>query len=206
MLFSRFNPQIGCSCSTPDGNCGSCWAVAATTVFADQICIAGGAPNLTLATEYMLDCDGNENGCVGGYLDDAWLFLKDIGVPVEDCYPYQHCMYPALPGCIKPGEKGDAPIQPRPLPICPSTCTTSGNRPDLLRAKSAYAVGRPGDVEAMQWEMLTRGSIEVAFFVFSDFLNYKSGTYVLTSAGSGPPAGHAVRILAWGVDEKGLPY
>merc|ERR1711869_167671 len=58
----------------------------------------------------------------------------------------------------------------------------------------------------MQHEIMTKGPIEVAFFVFSDFMHYKNGTYFRTAAATGPIGGHAVRILGWGVDEASVPY
>merc|ERR1712232_667297 len=64
----------------------------------------------------------------------------------------------------------------------------------------------PGDVNAMQREILTKGPIEVGLFIFDDFMNYKNGTYFRTPVASGPLGGHAVRILGWGVDEAKVPY
>jgi len=183
------------------GNCGSCWAFGASEAFADRVCIAGGARDLTLATEYMVDCDRRNEGCQGGYLDDAWRFLQEVGVPDEACSPYEHCSYPAAESCRGPGA-----LQVPPSPgVCPTRCA-DGAMPRLLRATSAYAVARPGDVAAMQREILTRGPIEAAFFVFSDFMHYRNGTYFRTVAGAGPVGGHAVRMLGWGVDAAGVPY
>ena len=81
------------------GQCGSCWAFAANEVLADRMCIAGGTSNFTGSVEYMIDCDKNDSGCEGGLLDDAWDFLKNTGVPEENCDPYTHCPNPASPQC-----------------------------------------------------------------------------------------------------------
>ena len=50
---------------------------------------------------------------------------------------------------------------------------------------------------------MTNGPVQVAFSVFSDFINYKSGVYQhLTGDMLG---GHAVKMIGWGM-EKGIKY
>ena len=47
---------------------------------------------------------------------------------------------------------------------------------------------------------MTNGPVEVAFFVFSDFMNYKSGVYEKSAGASGPEGGHAVKAVGWGTE------
>ena len=55
------------------GQCGSCWAFAATEALSDRFCIAsGGSVNVVLSPEDMVSCDTGNMGCNGGYLDRAW--------------------------------------------------------------------------------------------------------------------------------------
>lgn len=139
----------------------------------------------------MLDCDTNDQGCNGGYLDDAWEFLMKTGIPSETCVPYTHCEDPASPDC-KPTF-----LDMDPAPTCPTKCQ-DGSELKRQKAKSAYMVSKPGDVKGMQKEILQNGPIEVAFFVYSDFQTYSSGIYHRTASSEGPMGGHAVRILGWG--------
>ena len=59
------------------------------------------------------------------------------------------------------------------------------------------------DVEAIKTELMTNGPLEVSFFVYEDFLTYKSGIYQhVTGKYLG---GHAVKLVGWGV-EDGIEY
>ena len=61
-----------------------------------------------------------------------------------------------------------------------------------------YALSAPGDVAGLQKELFQHGLVEVGFFVFSDFRNYRQGVYFRTRGAYGPLGGHAVRLLGWG--------
>lgn len=171
------------------GSCGSCWAIAAVDVLADRACIASGV-NVTLSVQYLLSCDTGDAGCDGGFVDNAWLFLEDVGVPSEECCPYHH------DGTLE-AVVGNADS-------CPAGCA-DGSPASVTRVSSAYAVSRPGDADAMMWELAKNGPIHAAFFVFSDFISYKGGTYFRTPAADLQGA-HSVRILGWGVDKEGVEY
>jgi hypothetical protein len=234
------------------GRCGGCWAFGSTEAFQDRLCIAcvqewqdqsrdgdgsskgghhgsskgghRGCASEALSTEYMIDCDGRDNGCSGGMLDNAWGFLVSHGLPTEKCVPYLHYPGPpppppaptcnltsdidwaprntsimtigidsaeqccercaSTPACVvgvyqPPGLchlKADisggmvqakgyvsgalGPPRPKPKPSCPKTCK-DGSAIQLVRAKNAYAVGAPGEVQAMQRELMAHGPFEV---------------------------------------------
>lgn len=163
------------------------------------MCIGGGETNFTGSVEYMINCDKQDSACDGGLLDDAWEFLQRTGVPPEACDPYSHCPHPELEKCHREASGLSSPLS------CPAVCR-NGGAIRKTRANTAYAVAAPGSVKVMQREILTKGPIEVAFFVFSDFLTYSNGTYFRTPSATGPQGGHAVRILGWGVDELGTDY
>lgn len=199
------------------GNCGSCWAFGATESLEDRFCIASkGKIQPWLSPEYITDCDKHDGGCQGGFLDNAWNFLVGTGVPMNTCDPYEHCAYPPFPNCTKPRDSFELAeitqsdrrrLQMPPGGKCPTKC--ADNKP-LARytAKTAYAVASPGDTPTMQREIMKYGPIEVAFFVYNDFMQYRSGIYQKSASAQGPMGGHAVKILGWGVgdDEKKTPY
>jgi C1A family cysteine protease len=69
--------------------CGSCWAFGATEALSDRFCIASsGRTNVVLSPENMVECDRSDMGCQGGWLNNAWEYLQDTGVPTDSCQPY----------------------------------------------------------------------------------------------------------------------
>ncbi len=63
------------------GNCGSCWAFAATGQLSDRFCIR--QKDRVLSPQYMIECDREDACCSGGDLELAYKFLQSSGT-VED--------------------------------------------------------------------------------------------------------------------------
>lgn len=183
------------------GKCGSCWAFSATEVIADRACIeSGGAVSGLRSPAWLAQCDTTDSGCNGGYLDNAWAWLQAEGVAADGCDPYVVCPNETVPNC-----SSSSGVPPRKLPpSCPQACV-DGSKPSLLKAKAIYPVGIPGDVEAIQREMMARGSVQAAFFVFSDFAQYRGGVY-RRGPGTFLEGGHAVKLLGWGEDPDGTKW
>jgi cathepsin B len=68
------------------GNCGSCWAFAATNQLSDRYCIKG--KDLVLSPQYVIECDSDDDCCDGGYLDSSFAFLEKTGTVEDKCLPY----------------------------------------------------------------------------------------------------------------------
>jgi hypothetical protein len=65
------------------GDCGSCWAFGAVEVLADRHCIhSKGAIAKHLSPQSLVNCDAHDNGCHGGFVDNAWRFLMARGAQV----------------------------------------------------------------------------------------------------------------------------
>ena len=169
------------------GSCGSCWAFGAVEALEDRICIhSGGNSSIVLSPQYLVSCDKNNAGCSGGYLDQAWYGLRDVGTCTEECFAYKA----KSSTCINVCEDG-SPMK-------------------KYKSVDAYSVFVPFEYERnmrlIQEEIMKNGPVEAAFYVFDDFYNYVSGVYIRTK-GSSLAGGHAIKIIGWGVDaETSLPY
>lgn len=69
------------------GACGSCWAISATAVLSDRVCITYGR-NRRISSEDLLTCCGLGCGlgCDGGYPSGAWKHFKNKGVVTGNEY------------------------------------------------------------------------------------------------------------------------
>jgi len=160
--------------------CGSCWAFGASEAHSDRLCIAsGGKINTVLSAQHLVSCDDNNYGCDGGYLDLAWDFIVKEGLVTESCFPYS-----SQSGSV---EK------------CATKCKNSEEwKP--TKAKNARGFDSKDDAKT---DILTNGPLETGFYVYQDFMSYKSGIYKHTSGGL--LGGHAVKVVGWGV-EGGVKY
>jgi cathepsin F len=68
--------------------CGSCWAFSATETVESALLMAGKTVQ-PLAPQEIVDCDSNDQGCGGGYPQEAIGWIKQQGgQDTEACYPY----------------------------------------------------------------------------------------------------------------------
>jgi C1A family cysteine protease len=75
------------------GQCGSCWAFAATAAHESfQVQFKSQPATLDLSEQQLVDCSGispyENHGCNGGYAIRALEFVKDFGQTTSSEYPY----------------------------------------------------------------------------------------------------------------------
>jgi len=195
-------------------NCGSCWAVSTAGAISDRICIHKGE-QVMISAENLMDCchgipffGGCGNGCQGGYPLKAWEFWANTGLVSgggygrkDTCQPY------SLPKCNHhtKGSYGPCPHEIAPTPSCKHHCTN----PDFNKSydEDKYYGKDASDIrsaeEHIMEEIQSNGPVTLAFTVYEDFPNYKSGVYQHTHGEA--KGGHAVRAIGWGV-ENGVKY
>jgi cathepsin B len=181
------------------GQCGSCWAVAAAEVYTDRACIAtNDKVNMPYSSWDVGTCCkpcAPGEACQGGYPNRAWDWLASTGVvtggPVTNrtgCKPY-------------PTGFGDEVCHE----VCSNTDYKTPYAQDKRKASSSWGV--PDDISQIQAALMKGGPLEATFVVYNDFFNYRSGVYRHVTGGM---AGrHAVRLIGWGVDTTGgvnTPY
>lgn len=168
------------------GWCGASWAVSTADVASDRFAIMSkGAETVELSAQHLLSCNNRgQQGCKGGYLDRAWLFMRKFGLVDEECYPWT-------------GRNDQCRLRKR------SNLKTAGcqNPPNSLRTE-LYKVGpayRLGNETDIMQEILTSGPVQATMRVYQDFFVYQSGVYRHSRSAELHDSGyHSVRIIGWG--------
>jgi C1A family cysteine protease len=69
------------------GQCGSCWAFSATGAHESAHAIKEGN-SVSLSEQQVVDCDKKDNGCGGGWMNQAFDYIKANGHHDDTFYPY----------------------------------------------------------------------------------------------------------------------
>ncbi len=70
------------------GTCGCCWAFSALGSLESAYAIANGVL-VDLSEQNLNDCVYGEDGCMGGWMSDAWTYIQaKNGIDTESAYPY----------------------------------------------------------------------------------------------------------------------
>ncbi len=161
------------------GQCGSCWAFAATEVLSDRFAIAG-AP-VELSPQSALQCEPEHWGCAMGSMPEwAWGFLVRRGVAPLACLPYV-------------SGNGSVPHG------CPARCA-DGSAARLYRAANYSHAGDFIDARKHTdaiMRALLGGPLDATFVVYGDFDGYEAGTVYRHRSG-GFEGLHSVKIVGWG--------
>lgn len=161
------------------GNCGSCWSFSTTGALEGAYYIKYGTL-LSFSEQELVSCDNVDQGCNGGWMDDAFTFVKkNGGITTEDQYPYTS------------GTTGQS-----------GSCQTSGytNNPDV--APTSYTDVQTGSVDALM-SAVAQQPVSIAIQANQlTFQFYSSG--VITS-NCGQNLDHGVLLVGYG-NESGIDY
>jgi hypothetical protein len=159
------------------GQCGSCWDFGALGAFESSVLLALNQPDteLDLSEQFVLSClddVGYGSSCNGGWGHDVYNFIRDYGVPLESCFPYE-----ASHG----------------IP-CSGACNEYEEQ--LLYLGDFHEItGDWVDVEAINEALVEYGPVCTVFWVYSDFNAYTGGVYQHTYGGH--EGGHLVEIVGF---------
>lgn len=140
------------------GNCGSCWAFAATGMLTDRCCIHA-TDQGWLAPQELVSCERSSHGCQGGYMQSPVNYMvSNGGLVKEACFPYQAKNLP-----------------------CPSKCVdgTSFRSSHVCKCTQPNCCGSISSLKTC----LKGGPVSMSFAVVKSFLNYKSGVFKCDSSG-----------------------
>ena len=205
------------------GKCGSCWAVAATEVVNDRLCVASdGRRRRELSPQYALSCFDAGAGCDGG---DVLATLREMaargvpyggmgietdgqallgGSPSRTKHTNSTQSVSNADVCVPyEFEPCDHPCQ---VPgtraaKCPATCADGSELELVFPASEAYACP-PGDWACIAREIHTFGSVAVTFgSVRADFYEHETGVYRVRDVADPGLGQHATKLIGWGFDD-----
>ncbi len=162
------------NCAQPvqnQGNCSAAYAVAVTSAVADRICTQSGTP-IRLSAQEVIDCDGANYGCNGGYATKALNWGKRKGFVEEKCLPYNNTV----------GECED---------YTQNECRIN----EQVYKVIDYCLAM--DQEGIKKEILKNGPVVSSMQMFTDFLVYKEGLYHRSEDAFKFNGQHVVKIVGW---------
>ena len=154
------------------GSCGSCWAFAVTGGLESQVMMSaeGILVDVDLSEQVLVSCSGS-GSCSGGSSASASNYVRDVGLPVESCFPYTASNSPCTSACA----------DYRSL-----TYSIVG----LHRASSTTITA-----EDIKKGLYYYGPVVASMYVYNDFYSYRSGVY---SYATGSYVGaHAVLVVGY---------
>ncbi|VUT28244.1 MAG: Cell surface glycoprotein precursor [Candidatus Syntrophoarchaeum sp. GoM_oil] len=152
-------------------SCGSCWAFADLGVIEAIVNIELDNPgfDLDLSEQHLVSACCPAGNCGGGDPLDAFFYIQEDGVPVEECFPY----LADNSGCT------------------PCTDWEDGT----WTIGDIYQVV-PGTTEAYKWGLETFGPMVVALHASDDLFYYTGGIYEPLD-GWGAEPNHAVVLVGY---------
>lgn len=171
------------------GQCGSCWAFAASEVLADRACISGQTKgHVVMSPQQLVSCDKTSYGCDGGYPNKSWAYIQSKGLVTETCYPYTSGKTEQTGKCMTVNSR------------CKKDAGVSREDYQLFKVVDNR---RHTTVVAAKEALVNHGPIEAAFSVYEDFMSYQGGVYVHKTGGL--LGGHAIKVVGYG-SENGVEF
>ncbi|KAF6136169.1 hypothetical protein GIB67_001578 [Kingdonia uniflora] len=159
------------------GQCGCCWAFSAVAAVEGLTKLKTGSL-ISLSEQELVDCDdaGNDQGCDGGLMDDAFVYIKiNKGIATNVTYPYEGV---------------------------DNTCNRKKAASHAAKIKDYEDV--PVNDEEALLKAVANQPISVAIDANgSDFQFYSRGVF---SGECGTDLDHGVTAVGYGTDEDGTKY
>jgi len=71
------------------GSCGNCWAMGASEQLeTDAIRLLAWNYSVSLSVQQLVDCDTSNSACTGGWIDNAYSYIKTYGLQLNTDYPF----------------------------------------------------------------------------------------------------------------------
>jgi len=201
-LREKYKNCLSISLVRDQSNCGSCWALAATSTVSDRFCIKYNVDRSFSTQDLMECCVGchfnKKRPCEGGYVHLALYYLKNVGAASGELFGDN--------STCKPYFKAPKATDFSPGPsVCTRNCVDNKKYPvpylnDKFRLKNYVNI--QGE-KNMEQELVSGGSIIATFDLYEDFYVYKSGIYEHISGELLDV--HSVRVIGFGKAD-GIEY
>ncbi|RZF42030.1 hypothetical protein LSTR_LSTR006623 [Laodelphax striatellus] len=165
------------------GWCNASWAVSTASVASDRTSILLKRRKTLLSPQHLLSCNAKtQDGCQGGHLSRAWVFIRRFGLVGDGCFPWE-------------GKQTSCVIAKRKA-ANESRCVPRNMRSPLYRVSPVYRIAGEDDI---MYEISKSGPVQATMRVYQDFFVYGGGIYRCTDLARSQRTGlHSVRILGWG--------
>ena len=154
-------------------NCSASYAMAALSAVEDRICMSSNN-TVKLSAQELIDCDGNQFGCDGGYVNKLLTWGKKKGFITEECMEYQ-------------GKKSECEVDHMESNQC--------RVENQIYKINDFCISVQG--ENIQREIIKNGPVIGQMVPYTDFLAYKEGTYHRTPESFKFNGYHIVKIVGW---------
>ncbi|KAF8381549.1 hypothetical protein PRIPAC_70691, partial [Pristionchus pacificus] len=214
------------------GGCGSCWAVAASAVMSDRLCISSnGSSQALVSAQDLTSCCSACGGCEGTHWAlAAFTHWKNRGVVTggsygsnEGCKPYEVQSSCGFPCSTSYYEKSKTPT-------CERKCQPlyeKNYEEDLVKARRAYwlkarfgaekseeiesvisktiKAANLSEVDLIKREIFIHGPVLACFTLMESFQHYERGIYNDSLVESHYLYGHCAKLIGWG-EENGIKF
>ncbi len=150
--------------------CGGCWAYATAAALESQLAMATGSL-ADLSEQVLISCSG-AGDCGGGYIDTASTFIRETGLPLEECFPTTNTNE-----------------------SCSNAACENWTSSTYKITGWHYVTTVLPTASAIKTALYTYGPLVTSMDVYSDFYTYSGGIYsYVTGTYEG---GHSVEIVGY---------
>ena len=202
------------------GGCGSCWAFSAVGVVEAKFNIASNDPNLNLdlSEQYLVSDCYSGNNCCGGSNYGALIYIKNYGLPDENCLPYVDgttSIYDTNLGCdCNSGSCSSTCSYNTPGKCSDTTCSDRCN--DWLpRSEKIINTGVvPSEPATIKQALVDKGPLSAWLYmdgywhgdIYRCLTGTNSNSHAISIVGYNDPGGYWIVRNSWGYDWNGDGY
>lgn len=154
-------------------NCSASYAMTTLGVVEDRICMANNK-TVKLSSQEVINCDQNQFGCEGGYVNKVLTWGRKKGFVTEECMEYTGIQEECDPDHL---ESNQCRIE------------------NQVYKVQDFCISYQG--ESLKRELFTNGPIIGQITPYTDLLAYKEGSYHKTQDSFKFNGQHIIKIVGW---------